>query len=241
MSINKEYAMKKIVFLIFVLAVVTFIYYVFKNKYVNNDIFDDSNIKCISHIDSIKIQGEEYKDIRIYKYEPPLDISKVKPWTEFNQVSLDTPEKAYFARLSARSLEWFLSFQDSNKAIHVINEYKTNTEYRAWMDRLFNSKDRQLKEPYSVFYYKYVYEYKGIEYAMLIKITYWKDAPPNPPAFIFYKKINGEWKETDEYMDEYFCSLVSGAIYTRSNTNYSVHVLDEFNETLNNKYGQKYK
>lgn len=67
----------------------------------------------INSIDQITINGDtNYKNIVMYKYDPPLDYSDIKVITNEKQANLDTAESANYSTMHANTLNWYYNTVD---------------------------------------------------------------------------------------------------------------------------------
>ena len=111
----------------------------------------------INSINQMTINGDtNYKNLVMYKYDPPLDYSDIKVITNEKQANLDTPESANYSTMHANTLNWYYNTVDEE-----LKKYeRDDKEYMLRLKQSFkNTKDNpyaRKKRGRSVkFYYKF--------------------------------------------------------------------------------------
>ena len=118
-------------------------------------------------------------------------------WTNYNQVSFDIPEKTYFATVSSRNMEWYLSTLDSNLYEKTKKEYETNALYRAKANIACSEKNP--KKLHVKIYYKFTFIKNNQEYAIIVISTVFS-GKEGSLGFQLYKKEENRWKATHDLL-----------------------------------------
>ncbi len=151
----------------------------------------------INSINQITINGDtNYKNIVMYRYEPPLDYSDIKVITKESQANLDTPESATYSTMHANTLNWYYNTVDDE-----LKKYERDD--KEYMLRLKQSLKNMKDNPYvskkkgrSVkFYYKFSVNYKNTNYVAIVNSMIDENKEVDIAVKTFKEEIN-QWKVT---------------------------------------------